>query len=194
MPEHLLPMSDLQANPSNHLMNYRMFFFHLFKASSFEASISFLRLCADKEISCCAPPVVIWHKGTICAQYQWQHNTSGKMHMGQPFGKVILICVKSECLKEPQLGQKDISAVFSKWCISKRSGPLLYDPNLWPHKSLEKVGWITAKYFLAWFEKARMSANVFGMELDNFLFIFSHQSNHMCSFLCAAHGQQAGHG
>lgn len=68
MPEHLWPMSDLLANPSNRLMNYRMFFFHLFKASSSEASISFLRLCADKEFSCRAPPVVVWHKSTICVQ------------------------------------------------------------------------------------------------------------------------------
>lgn len=113
-------MSDLLANPSNLLVNYRMFFFHLFKASSFEASISFLRLRADEELSCCAPPVVVWHKGTICARYQWQHSTSGKMHMGQPFGKVILICVKKGVLgRATAWTKRDFYCILQMVCFKK---------------------------------------------------------------------------
>lgn len=56
------------------------------------------------------------------------------------FGKVILICVKIECLKEPGLGQKEISTVFLKCGISKRPGPELYNSDLWAHKNIEKVG------------------------------------------------------
>lgn len=76
----------------------------------------------------------------MCAQYQWQQSTLGMIHVRRTFGKAILICVKIECLEEPQLGQKEISTVFFKCGISKRPGPELYDSDLWAHKNIENVG------------------------------------------------------
>lgn len=61
------------------------------------------------------------------------------MHVGRSLGKVFLVCVKIEGLKEPQLGQKEISTILFKCGISNNPRPEFRDSDLWSHKNTEKV-------------------------------------------------------
>lgn len=60
-------------------------------------------------------------------------------HVRRSFGKVILVCVEIEGLKEPRLRQKEISTLLFKCGISQSPGPEFHDSDLWSHKNIEKV-------------------------------------------------------
>lgn len=136
----------------------------------------------DQVLSHCPPSSAVLHKGATCT---WDQ---GMMHVARSFRKVIWVCVKTEGLKEPRLGQKEISTILFKSGISNNPGPEFHDSDLWSHKNIEKVEWITVKYFQAWPKIAWDTiASVAGMHLNR---AFSSSNKQMCSALYTAHRWQ----
>lgn len=166
---------------SNLIVNYSMVFCWPFKAC---------RKCSQGSLLLKCSPTVLHHL-LSSRRVQYVHgirDIKGMMHVKRSFGKVILVCVEIEGLKEPRLRQKEISTVLFKCGISKSPGPEFHDSDPWSHKNIEKVEWIMVKYFRAWPEIAHMIASVAGMHLNRGF--FPPQNKHMCSALHTAHGWQ----